>query len=79
VLTRFKLVLITSVPPSEAGALQLFIVARHKDRRDHYLPQSYLRGFIDPARVNEPRPIWQLDTRYQEWRMRSAKEIAHKP
>jgi hypothetical protein len=50
-----------------------------KGRRDHYLPQSYLRGFIDPAREDEAQPIWQLDTRYQKWRMRSAKEIAHKP
>jgi len=34
-----------------------------KGRRDHYLPQGYLRGFIDPARRDEAQPLWLLDVR----------------
>jgi hypothetical protein len=34
-----------------------------KNRRDHYLPQSYLRGFVDPARLHHQQPLWYLDVR----------------
>jgi hypothetical protein len=46
-----------------------------KGRRDHYLPQSYLRGFIDPARESLAQPLWHLDVRYQNWRMKTTKEV----
>jgi hypothetical protein len=48
-----------------------------KGRRDHYLPQSYLRGFIDPARQKEEQPLWHLDVRHQNWRMRSTKQVGY--
>jgi len=48
-----------------------------KARRDHYLPQGYLRGFIDPARERESQPLWLLDVRYNKWYMRGPKQIAH--
>jgi hypothetical protein len=48
-----------------------------KGRRDHYLPQSYLRGFIDPARESLPQPLWHLDVCYQNWRMKTTKEVGY--
>jgi hypothetical protein len=48
-----------------------------KGRRDHYLPQGYLRGFIDPARQGESQPLWLLDVRYNKWSMRATKQVAH--
>jgi Protein of unknown function (DUF4238) len=48
-----------------------------KGRRDHYLPQSYLRGFIDPARESLAQPLWHLDIRYPNWRMRATKEVGY--
>jgi hypothetical protein len=53
-------------------------VAAKKGRTDHYLPQAYLRGFIDPARENLPQPLWQLDVPYKRWSMRNTKQIGHK-
>ena len=32
-----------------------------QNRRDHYIPQGYLRGFIDPERINQPQPLWYFD------------------
>jgi Protein of unknown function (DUF4238) len=52
-------------------------VIAKKGRRDHYLPQGYMRGFIDPARENLPQPLWHLDIPYQRWSMRSTKQIGH--
>lgn len=46
-------------------------------RRDHYLPQGYLRGFIDPARQNEPQPLWRLDIPHKKWAERSTKQLGH--
>ena len=51
---------------------------RKKGRRDHYLPQGYLRGFIDPARENLPQPLWHLDIPYKCWSIRSTRQIGHK-
>jgi hypothetical protein len=48
-----------------------------KGRRDHYLPQGYLRGFIDPARENQPQPLWKLDISSKQWSERSTKQIGH--
>jgi hypothetical protein len=46
-------------------------------RRDHFLPQGYLRGFIDPARRDEPQPLWSLDIPYKKWSERSTKQLGH--
>jgi hypothetical protein len=51
--------------------------AKTTARRDHYLPQGYLRGFIDPARRKQPKPLWCLDLQTNRWRERSAKEIGY--
>lgn len=48
-----------------------------KGRRDHYLPQGYLRGFIDPARENESQPLWKLDITHKQWSERSTKQVGH--
>src|ERR1035441_3890599 len=48
-----------------------------RKRRDHYLPQGYLRGFIDPARTQEDRPLWHFDIRTKQWDERSPSEVGH--
>jgi len=48
-----------------------------KGRRDHYLPQGYLRGFIDPARQNKPQPLWKLDIASKRWAERSTRQVGH--
>ena len=48
-----------------------------RGRRDHYLPQGYLRGFIDPARENKPQPLWKLDVASKQWAERSTKQVGH--
>ena len=30
---------------------------QQRNRRDHYVPQGYLRGFIDPARMEHSQPL----------------------
>src|SRR5712692_8900847 len=49
-----------------------------KNRRDHYLPQSYLRGFIDPQRMNHEQPLWQLDVASDAWSERSPREVGYR-
>jgi hypothetical protein len=53
-------------------------VSPKKNRRDHYLPQSYLRGFIDPARWNHQQPLWHFDVRNNSWSERSPREIGYR-
>jgi hypothetical protein len=48
-----------------------------KSRRDHYLPQGYLRGFIDPARVNLPKPLWCFHLHTKKWKESSPKQIGY--
>ena len=48
-------------------------------RRDHYLPQGYLRGFIDPARKNYQQPLWYFDVRNHIWSAKSVKQVGHRP
>jgi len=48
-----------------------------KNRRDHYLPQSYLRGFIDPVRLDQSKPLWCFHPSIQKWRERSPKQIGY--
>ena len=38
-----------------------------KGRKDHYVPQAYLRGFIHPQRQDHPKPLWVLDVKRREW------------
>jgi len=51
------------------------IVSTQKGRRDHYLPQGYIRGFVDPARDNEDKPLWKLDIASKKWAERSTKAV----
>jgi Protein of unknown function (DUF4238) len=48
-----------------------------RDRKDHYVPQGYLRGFIDPAREQNDRPLWCLDKRRNEWVRKAPAQICH--
>jgi uncharacterized protein DUF4238 len=48
-------------------------------RRDHYLPQGYLRGFVDPSRMNHQRPLWHLDVPNNVWSERSPREVGYRP
>lgn len=48
-----------------------------KNRRDHYLPQGYLRGFIDPARAELPKPLWCFHLHTRKWKERSPKQIGY--
>jgi hypothetical protein len=42
-----------------------------------FLPQGYLRGFIDPARENKSQPLWKLDIASKRWAERSTKQVGH--
>lgn len=48
------------------------------NRRDHYLPQGYLRGFIDPARIGYQRPLWHFDIPTGVWSERSTREVGYR-
>ena len=50
-------------------------MSAQRGRRDHYLPQGYLRGFVDPARENEDKPLWKLDIASRQWAERSTKAV----
>lgn len=50
----------------------------NRNRRDHYLPQSYLWGFVDPTRVNHQRPLWHFDVHSGVWSERSPREIGYR-
>ena len=39
--------------------------------RDHYIPQCYLSGFIDPARKDLAKPFWKFDLETKLWSMES--------
>ena len=53
------------------------LVVKHKTRgrKDHYVPQGYLRGFIDPAREELDKPLWHLDLATTTWATRSTTEV----
>jgi hypothetical protein len=53
-------------------------VSPKRNRRDHYLPQSYLRGFIGPERMNHEQPLWHLDVSNGLWSERSPREIGYR-
>lgn len=46
-------------------------------RKDHWLPQCYMQGFIGPSRKSEPRPLFCFKKETQQWRTVSTKEIGH--
>lgn len=48
------------------------------NRRDHYIPQGYLRGFIDPAREHLPQPLWYFDKPNGVWSRRSPREVGYR-
>jgi hypothetical protein len=48
------------------------------NRRDHYIPQGYLRGFIDPARERLPQPLWYFDKMTGVWSNRSPREVGYR-
>ncbi len=50
-------------------------MSKKTKRRDHYIPQGYLRGFIDPSRQKHPRPLWRFDIPRNAWSPRSPKEV----
>jgi hypothetical protein len=50
---------------------------RSRKRRDHYLPQGYLRGFIDRARGDRNRPLWHLDIRSGKWSEKSTRQVGY--
>jgi len=48
------------------------------NRRDHYLPQGYLRGFIDPTRMNHKQSLWHFDIPNRIWSERSPREVGYR-
>jgi len=36
-------------------------------RKDHFVPQGYLRGFVHPKRRREAAPLWVLDVQTGGW------------
>jgi hypothetical protein len=48
------------------------------NRRDHYIPQAYLRGFIDPTREGLPQPLWYFDKINEMWSARSPREVGYR-
>jgi hypothetical protein len=50
---------------------------RTKGRKDHYLPQGYLRGFISPSRADLQKPLWCFDTKQKAWSEVSTAEIGY--
>ena len=46
-----------------------------KNRRDHYVPQGYLRGFIHPKRQKYSKPLWVLDVNRRTWSQKAPSQI----
>jgi hypothetical protein len=47
-----------------------------RNRRDHFIPQSYLDGFIHPTRAGQDKPLWCL--KHKKWKQRSTKAIGYR-
>jgi hypothetical protein len=45
-------------------------------RKDHWLPQSYMRGFISPSPLRKDKPLWCFERHTQKWVSVSTSEIA---
>jgi hypothetical protein len=50
---------------------------RLRNRKDHWLPRGYLRGFIGPSRGSRFRPLWCFFTHSQRREEKSPREIAY--
>ena len=48
---------------------------RERDRKDHYLPRGFLKGFIDPANKGLAKPLWHFDLETAEWSRESPGSI----
>lgn len=48
---------------------------KQRGRKDHYVPQGYLRGFIDPARADCDKPLWHYDLEAKVWMEKSPGEV----
>lgn len=46
-----------------------------RGRRDHWLPQGYMRGFIGPSRADEEKPLWCYDRHEGRWKTVATSEI----
>ena len=46
-----------------------------RGRRDHWLPQGYMRGFICPSRAVEDKPLWHYDRYTKQWTTVATSEI----
>jgi hypothetical protein len=44
-------------------------------RKDHWLPQGYMRGFIAPSRSGEDKPLWCYDRYEGKWKTVATSEI----
>jgi hypothetical protein len=62
------------VEPTSPGATTPI----NMNRRDHYIPQGYLRGFIDPERRDLPQQLWHFDKINGVWSKRSPKEVGYR-
>jgi hypothetical protein len=49
--------------------------SQQRGRKDHYIPQGYLRGFIDPARESLDKPLWHFALESGEWSEKSPSEV----
>lgn len=49
-----------------------------RNRKDHYIPRSYLRGFVDLTRWSLERPLWHLDIPNNVWSERSPSEVGYR-
>ena len=47
-----------------------------RDRKDHYVPQGYLRGFIHPERLRHSKPLHVFDVKRREWHEKAPAQIA---
>ena len=48
-----------------------------RNRKDHWLPRGYQRGFVGPSRASRFRPLWCFFTHTQNWEEKSPSEIAY--
>lgn len=44
-------------------------------RKDHFVPQGYLRGFVHPARIRHPKPLWVFDVQRSRWDQKSTSQF----
>ena len=51
-------------------------VKKQRRRKDHWLPQGYLRGFIAPSHVEDSKPLSCFQRHTQKWERVSPREVA---